>query len=206
MSYFNLLVLALLYFETMDPAPEEVCDSWWMASYSFSKQEQPAWLFLGLQLGLLMSDMKRCLWARRPWDIVTLILNNPAKSGAVVSEKSALSSSMPTWEMIPAVLPVVKTGRALKCSQNITANCFHVLGKMQVFSAWSACASISVMMSMYPFQWMLLLTRNPSKPILLSLGLYKMCRGSKEKQRAQTHSWAFVSKLSHGHSGLKLPT
>jgi len=39
-----------------------------------------------------------------------------------VSEKGALSSSVPTREMIPAVSPLVKTGTALKYNQNITAN------------------------------------------------------------------------------------
>lgn len=64
-----------------------------------------------------------------------LMLTNLVKSEEVVSEKSALSSSVASQAMIPAVLPLVKTGRALKLSQNTTANGFHVLGKMWVYSA-----------------------------------------------------------------------
>lgn len=191
----------------MDPAPQEVCDSWWMASYSFSQQEQPAWLFLGLQLGLLMSDMKWCLCrqAGRPWAIVKLILCNSVKSEEVVSEKKCSVLFCGLSRDDTCSIAISEDRKGIKIQSECNSNCFHVLGKMQVFSAWCVCASISVMMATSPFLWMLLLTRNPSKPILLSLGLYKMCRGSKEKQRAQMHRLVFDSQMSHGHTGLKLP-
>lgn len=178
----------------MEPAPQEVCDSWWMANYSFSKQEQPAWLFLGLQLGLLMSDMKWCLWAGRPWAVVKLILYNPVKSEEVVSEKCALSSSVASQEMIPAVLPLVKTGGALKHSQNIRANCFHVLGKMQVFSTWSVCAFMSVMVATCPFQWMLLADQESFKTNIAFLVLASTkCAEDQRRNKGHRHTAEFLS-------------